>query len=196
MDPFTWLAVFVFDDLFYVFAAISAISAAAGAAVSYQGSKNAAEAAEDNAKAQNKAAEMAARNTELEGAEAIKRERINKRRALARLRADHGTSGVVMDGSSMDVFAETAGGMELRIQDAARGNAMEASNQRRSGAVALWEGRQQAAATRISAYGTLLSDTAGIAGNAYKSGAFGTGTNTGTNTGTDTSNAPKAIPVR
>lgn len=168
---FHFLAVFVIDDVLMWVAVASMV---AGAATSFVGAQQSAKAAEDagkaQAKAQAKAAEAQARNEELQGAEAIKRERINNRRRLARLRADHGTTGVVMGDSSMDVFAETAGAMELQIQDAARASAMEASNIRQQGAMAQWEARTQATATRMSAVGTLLSNTSDIAGFSVKSG--------------------------
>lgn len=155
MDPFTWIAL---------------IAMIAGAATSFAGAQQQAKAAEDAGKAQKAAADASARNEELQNAEAIKRERINKRRRLARMRAAHGTSGLVMSDSSMDVFSETAGVMELQIQDAARAGNMEAANMRNQGSMALWEARTQAAATRMSSYGTLLSDASGVAGYGMRSG--------------------------
>lgn len=155
MDPFTWIAL---------------IAMIAGAATSFVGAQQSAKAAEDAGEAQKAAADASARNEELQNAEAIKRERINKRRRLARMRAAHGTSGLVMSDSSMDVFAETAGTMELQIQDAARAGNMEAANMRNQGSMALWEARTQAAATRMSSYGTLLSDASGVAGYGMRSG--------------------------
>ena len=166
LDPLTWIAIF------------AAVSAAAGSATSFVGAQKSASAAEDAGKAQQAAAEASARNEELQGAETIRRERLNKRRRLARLRSDMNAGGVVMDNSSMDVFAETAGAMELQIQDASRAMNMDASNQRSAGAMSLWEARSQAAGTRIAAAGTLLSDSASIAGSAYKSGAFSKNTAT------------------
>ncbi len=136
---------------------------AIGAGVSYVGAQQAADAAEEAGKAQAQAAEQAARNTELENAEAIKRERVNKRRHLARLRANHSTSGVTMDDSSLDVFAETAGAMELGIQDASRAGAIDPQNTRSRGEMAAWEARSLARATRVQSYGTLLSDSSRVA---------------------------------
>lgn len=159
MDPFTWIAL---------------IAMIAGAATSYVGAQQSAEAAEDAGEAQKAAADASARNEELQNAEAIKRERINKRRRLARMRAAHGTSGLTMADSSMDVFAETAGVMELQIQDAARAGNMEAANQRNAGNMALWESRTQAAATRMASYGTLLSDASSMTGYGLRSGAIPT----------------------
>ncbi len=153
-------------------AVATAVISAIGAATSYVGAQKSADAAEDAGKAQKAAADASARNEELQGAETIKRERLNKQRRLARLRSDMNRGGVVMDGSSMDVFGETAGAMELQLQDASRAMNMDASNQRSAGAMSLWEARSQAAGTRLAATGTLLSDSASIAGGLYKSGAF------------------------
>ena len=159
MDPFTWIAI---------------IAMLAGAATSYVGAQNSAKTAEDVGKAQKDAADASARNEEMQNAEAIKRERINKRRRLARLRVGMANNGLQMTGSSMDVFAETAGNMELGIQDAARAGAMDASGLRNQGAMAQWEARTQAGATRMASYGTLLSDASSIGSYGVKSGAIKT----------------------
>jgi hypothetical protein len=135
----------------------SVVVSAIGAGVSYMGSKQAAEAAEEQGRAQQAAANAAARNEELQNAENIRRERLNKRRRLARLRSQMNAGGVVMSDSSMDVFAETAGNMELAIQDSAREGNLAASNMRNEGAVSAWEARALARATRVASYGTLLS---------------------------------------
>lgn len=136
----------------------SVVVSAIGAGVSYMGSKQAAEAAEEQGRAQQAAANAAARNEELQNAENIRRERLNKRRRLARLRSQMNAGGVVMSDSSMDVFAETAGNMELAIQDSAREGNLAASNMRNEGSVSAWEARALARATRIASYGTLLSN--------------------------------------
>lgn len=135
-----------------------------GAGLSFAGAQKSADAAEKAGKLQKRAADMAARNTELQNNESINRERINKRRKLARLRADQGASGVLMDGSAMDVFAETAGNMELGIQDQARAGNMEAAGMRDQGSMSLWEAKTQAVGMRIGSYGNLLSDVGKMAG--------------------------------
>lgn len=160
MFLFNFLAVFVIDDAIYI---ALAIAAAAGTAVSYVGAKNAADAAEEAGKAQKAAADAAARNEELQAAESIKRERLNKRRRLARMRSELNAGGVVMGDSTMDVFKETAGREELAIQDAARASNMDAANVRSQGNLALWEGRTAAVGQRISSYGTLISGASNVA---------------------------------
>jgi hypothetical protein len=142
---------------------IAAILTGVGAVASFVGQKQAAAATEEAGKAQAKAAAAAAHNEELQTAEAVRRERVNKRRRLARMRADVGASGLVMDGSTMDTFAETAGIMELQIQDSARAGAMNAQNIRSQGDMALWEARTSAGAQRFASYGTLLQGGASLA---------------------------------
>ncbi len=152
MDPFTWIAI------------ITAVISAAGAATSYVGQQSAAKAAEDTGRQQQAAADASARNQEAQTNEAILRERTNNRRRLARMHADMaGTSGLTMGGSSMDVFAETSGNMELQVQDAARAGSMAAANTRMQGDMALWQGRTSATATRIGSYGSLLTSGAALA---------------------------------
>lgn len=143
----------------------TAVVSIIGAGVSYAGAQEQADNVEKQAQMEQDAAQAAASNEEQQAAESIKRERVNKRRRLARMRSQMNAGGVVMSDSTMDVFAETAGREELAIQDAARSSNMDAANLRSQGAAAMWEGRALARATRISAYGSLLSDSSKIATN-------------------------------
>jgi len=135
-----------------------------GSAISFIGSQQSADAQEDAGEARQKAAAQAARNEELQAAENARRERVNKRRELARYRARFaGTSGLSMSGTMQDAFAETAGHFELGVQDQSRQASMQAANLRSQGDTALWESRATALGTRISSYGTLLSDVGSMA---------------------------------
>jgi hypothetical protein len=155
------LAVFGVDDLIYVYLAI----AAASAAYSYDQSRKSAKAQEEAGVYQKMASDQAARNTALQNAENIRRARDNRSRRLARLRAGMaGTSGLVMEGSLEDAFAEAAGRTELEIQDAARAGNLDVANQQSAGALALWEARTQAVATRAQATGSLHSSASSIVG--------------------------------
>lgn len=151
---------------------LSAILTGIGTVASFVGQRQAAKATEEAGKAQSAAAAAAAHNEELQTAEAVRRERINKRRRLARMRADVGTGGLVMSGSTMDTFAEGAGMMELQIQDAARTGAMNAQNARSQGNMALWESRTSAASQRFASFGTLIQGGASVAGMAYNAPAL------------------------
>lgn len=147
---------------------------AAGSAISAAGSGYAAKGAEEAARAQRDAAEKQARNVELQTAENVSRQRSNANRALARLRADYGNSGIVLDGSIEDAYSETTGRLELELQDAARAGAMQAANIRSHGEMAMWEGRQAAAATRLQGYGSLLSSASSMGSYGIMSGIIPT----------------------
>jgi hypothetical protein len=144
-----------------------------GAGLSFMGSQKAAAAAEDAGEAQRDAANAQARNEELQTAENVRRERQNNRRDLARARAVMaGTSGMAMGGSLQDAFVETAGRLELEVQDKARAGAMDANNITSQGEMALWEAKAKASSTRMASYGTLLSSVSGIASYGSQSGVF------------------------
>jgi hypothetical protein len=142
-----------------MYVGIATVVSAIGAGVTFAGAQASAKAAEQQGRDQMRAAEAAARNKELQTAENVRRERLNKRRKLARLRSEMNSGGVVMADSSMDVFAETAGNAELAIQDVARESSLDTTNTRNAGSMAAWEARALARATRVQSYGTLLSDT-------------------------------------
>lgn len=150
-----------------IFPALSAILGLASAGMSFFGGLSASKAAAKAAARQQQVADLNARNIELTTAENTARARVNARRSLARLRVMSGVSGVVDDGSTADVFTETAGRLEVEIQDAARAGAMQAQNVRNEGAMAAWEGRTRAAAMKMQSFGTLLTDVTHVASNVY-----------------------------
>lgn len=149
------------------FSAISAVLGLAGTWLSFKGAQDSAKATVQYAKRQQEVAALDARNIERQAAENAIRARVNARRNLARLRGNMGTSGMVFGDSMEDAFVETAGRLELDVQDAARAAAMESQNRRSQGDVALWEGRVRAGAMQMQSYGTLLSDASRMAGNLY-----------------------------
>jgi hypothetical protein len=166
LDCFNYLAVFVIDDAFYI---VMAVLAAASTAISVDASNDAAKAQEQQGLLAADAAKKAARNEFLQNEENLKRERDNKKRRLARVRSGMiGGSGMVMDGSMEDAFVETAGRMELEIQDAARAGSMQVQGIRDQGALSLWEARTAAVASRVEASGSLLSGIGKTAGYAAK----------------------------
>ncbi|MDB6077724.1 MAG: hypothetical protein JWO82_1471 [Akkermansiaceae bacterium] len=154
------LAFFLVDDLFYVYLAV----AAASAAYSYNQSQKSADAQEEAGLMQKKTADQNAMMQEQQTAETVRRERVNSKRRLARIRTgSNAGSGLVNEGSIEDAFIETAGREELRIQDAARAGAMDAQGTRQQGEMSLWEARTQAVGTRVAANGTLLSNLGSMA---------------------------------
>jgi hypothetical protein len=128
-----------------------------GAGIAYTGQQQAAKAAEQQGDMEKDAAEQSARNLEIQTAETVRRERLNNRRRLARLRSSMNAGGVTMSDSSMDVFAETAATQELAIQDIGREGNLQSQNKRAAGNMAQWESKALASATRVQSYGTLLS---------------------------------------
>lgn len=159
---FEILAIFGIDDAIMLYIALAVT--AASTAYSYDQSQKAAKAQEQAGAYQKKAADQAARNESLQNAENIRRARDNRKRRLARLRADAaGTSGLVMEGSLEDAFAEAAGRTELEIQDAARAGNLAVENQRSAGELSLWEARTKAVATRAEATGSLISSLSSTA---------------------------------
>lgn len=127
---------------------ISAIVGAVGTGVSIYGQAQAANAAQDAAAYNNKLAEQAARNKELEAVEAIKRERDANRARLGEIRARLGTTGTLADeGSPLLILGESAGRLELGIQDAARNASMQAAAMRAQGKMGLWEADQAQSAS-------------------------------------------------
>ena len=155
-----------------VFTAIAIGATVVGTAVSVYGQVQAGNAAEDAAKYNNKLAEMEARNTELENMEAIKRERESNRSKLSELRNQMaGTGFLTTSGSALLLQGETAGRLELGIQDAARSANMKAASLRAEGAMGLWEGKQAKTAAYISATATGIKGIGSAA--AMKSGGGG-----------------------
>jgi len=151
------------------FPILALLFTAISAGVGFMGAQRSAAAAVDAGEAQKKAADQAAANEDAQAQEAINRQRINNRRALARLHSDvAGTSGTTMDGSNMDVFAETSGNMELHIQDEARAAAIQSQNMRNQGEMSLWQARSQAAGQTMASYGSLIASGANLAGQGYR----------------------------
>jgi hypothetical protein len=142
---------FGIDTIFYL------LLLGASTAISYDASRDQARAAEQAGAIQKDAADKAADVAELEAAEASRRARNDKDRKLARIRAGMNQSGLVFEGSLEDVFAETAGRMELEVLDASRARVQESQNLRSRGDLALWEARTQSVAAHAQGVGTILS---------------------------------------
>lgn len=111
--------------------------------------------AERVAKANNKNAEIEARNQESEFAEGVKRDRINQRKQMSTLRARLSTQGTRTEtGTPMDILGETAGNFQLAISDAARATTMQTASIRHAGQMGIWEAKQAKKASTIAAIGT------------------------------------------
>lgn len=87
-----------------------------------------------------KLAEGEARNREVETTVGIQRQRASNREALAALRTRMAASGVqTTTGTPLILAGESAGRLEIGIQDAARTAAMQAASLRAQGRMGIWE---------------------------------------------------------
>lgn len=103
-------------------------------------------------------AENEAKNREAESHEAIRRQRIENRRKLSRIRAQLASQGTLTTtGSPLAILGESAGNMELALQDAKRASDMQAASFRSQGQMGLWEADQAKAAANISSAATVLN---------------------------------------
>lgn len=119
-----------------------------------------------------KRAEQEAANREREASEARKRARIEKRKRLARIRNDLASRGTLTNvGAPLAILGESAGNMELRIQDAARASSMQAASLRAGGAMGLWEADQYSSAANLQSIGTVASGLASMGGT-YAGGVY------------------------
>ena len=148
---------------------------AAGTGIQMYSAKQQGEAAVTAAKYNNQILKQAARNKELESQEAIKRQRENNRSVLSSMRAQLANSGFISDmGTPLLLQGETAGRMELAIQDAARSAGIEASNLRTRGALTLWEGQQAKFASNLQATAIGIQGVGNMAQTAYNAKTQGT----------------------
>lgn len=100
-----------------------------------------------------------AKNRELESAEQIRRERIENRRRMARIRSQLSHQGIATTtGTPLAILGESAADLELGIADAVRRTSIEAASLRAQGQMGLWEADQASRAANINSVAT------GIAG--------------------------------
>lgn len=154
----------------------------------HQSAKAQMEAAKYNAKAARlsaeynlKLAENEATNSENQTSEGVKRQRISNRSALADLRNRSASSGLrTTTGVPLMVAGESAGRMEIGIQDAVRASSMQAASLRAkgkmglweadaAGKMGLWEAAQAKSASRIAMLGTAISGATSAFGQ-YRTG--------------------------
>lgn len=143
--------------------AIGATVASAGASMYSQSQQS--KAASTAARYNNKLAEQEAHNQEVQGSEAIRRQRENNRASLSELRLAQANSGLVTtEGAPLMLLGETAGRMEIGIADAARNAGMQAASLRAKGAMGIWEAKQTATAANVAMAGTAIGALSSVAG--------------------------------
>ena len=145
--------------------AIALAATAVGTGVSVYGQRRAADQAESAARYNAQIANTNADTKERENHETIKRQRQDKRRALAQARANLAVSGAAMgEGSSVDILETLDMRLETQIQDSARSAQLETNAIRQQANLAEYQGAQRSSALKTQSYGTLLSGASSIAG--------------------------------
>jgi len=165
-----------------------------GTGVSVYGQVTAAEQARSIGKYNAKVAENQAKQVEMDAAENIRRKRKENRKLLATQRGRYAKGGVVMEGTPLELLAESAGNLELEVLDYNRQALLEQQNLRAQGAMDRATGLMQARAGYISAGSTLLQGAGQAAGMGAMSGG-GAG-NANTAAGMEAAGAPRSLAVR
>lgn len=151
------------------FVAIAVTTSVVGGVVSYAGQRSAANAAEEAAEHNAQIAGDQARVKELEQHENAKRQRNEKRKALAQARAQLAANGTALgEGSNLDFMLALDDRLETQVLDNARSAQIEVSNLNQSANLARYQGQQQASALRLQSFGTLLDGASTLGGNLYK----------------------------
>lgn len=147
------------------FVAIAIGTTVVSTGLAIYGQSQAAGAARQAANYNNNLAQAEARNRELETAEAIKRERENNTAILSSMRNSMAGSGFVTTSDTpMLLQAETAGRLEIGIQDAARSARMQSDAMRAKGAMGIWEAKSMTNATNLNMLATGIAGAAKIGG--------------------------------
>lgn len=152
-------------------AALTALAIGAtvvGAGLSFYGQMHAGAQAKATGEYNAKLAEQQAQQTELEARETTRRRRLENKRFLGSQRSQYAASGVLIEGTPLEVMSETAGILELEALDYTRQQTAAAQQLRSQGAASRLYGSAQQQASRIGAYGSLLSGTAQTASTALR----------------------------
>jgi hypothetical protein len=149
--------------------AIAAITASvAGTGVAVYGQQQAAKTAKEMGEYNAKLAESQAAQVDMDARESVKRRREQNRRFLGMQRTAYAKSGVTIDGTPLEVMAETAGILELEALDASRQATQQTRALRAQGAYDRRVGSNQARAAYIGAGSSLLSGTSNTAYMGYQ----------------------------
>lgn len=142
---------------------IAAVAAVAGAGLAaygaYQQGQTATKVGDYNARVR----ESEAKRVEMETRESLRRQRDANKRLVGRQRAQLAKSGVIEEGSPVEVLAETSSLLELEALDYSRSSEAETRRLRSSAGMDRFEGRQAAMAGNINAGASLLQGAGGAA---------------------------------
>jgi hypothetical protein len=146
----------------FVYAALAATVASTGTAIYSQ--QQQAKTAENAAAYNNRLAANEAANRANEAAEASRRQRIENRRKLARIRSSLANSGTLTTtGTPLVILGESQSNMELGLADAKRRTDMQAAAMRAQGQMGLWEAGQMSSAARTQSIATGLQGASSLA---------------------------------
>ena len=135
--------------------ALAATAASAG--IAFYGQQQAAKQAKAAGEYNAKIAENQADQRELESHETIRRQRADKRRAMAQAKAKLASSGAALgEGTAVDVMEVLDARLEAQVQDSARSAQLEAIALRQQANMSRYQGQQQSSALKLQSYGTLL----------------------------------------
>ena len=147
----------------------SAILTGVGAGISFFGQRQAAKQAEAAGEYNARIAEDEARVKELENHENVKRQRAEKRRAMAQAKAKMASNGAVLgEGSTLDFMEVLDNRLETQVQDSARSAQLEARALRQQANLSRYQGQQKSSALKMQSFGTLLSGTSATAAKYHK----------------------------
>jgi len=151
--------------------AIGLVGSLAATGLSIYGQHQASKAQTAAAKYNDQLAQSEAANREQETRVGIQRQRVSNREALAGLRTRMAASGVqTTTGTPLILAGESAGRLEIGIQDAARSAAMQANSLRAQGKMGLWEAAQAKQAAKINMIATGIQGVSSAFGQ-YKQGS-------------------------
>ena len=152
-------------------AVVSIGSTLAGAAVSIQGQRNAAKAAEQSAEWNADQQRKQAAYEETVAQKNMRRERENNKRELARRRASAARGGLMETGAVSDELIEASERHQVEIDDIWEKASTQANTRRAQANMSIWEGQvgKEAAktamwATGIGAVGSIASTAMGAKG--------------------------------
>lgn len=115
-------------------------------------------------------AEQNAAQAQLIAAQDERQTRILGRKALGSMRAAYGASGVTLEGSPMDVLAESAAQAELDALNIKFSGETKATNLRNQAKILRYQGGQAKSAGYLSASATLLNAGGDLAGSIMGAG--------------------------
>jgi K+-sensing histidine kinase KdpD len=159
--------------------AIGALAVGAyGAYQQSRGQREQARTAENVADFNAKIEEQAAIQADLEGRENLLRSRRNNKSILSSQRAKVAASGVLLEGSPLEVLAENAARLEQGALDHERQSRIATANAQARAQSIRMGGSAQATGLRRQATGTILGGTANLLGSGFgltRTGAIPTG---------------------